>query len=334
MRAIPLKRLLLILSFCLVLSGFSQEIRGVYKGGNNLYSFSKHHHKTIEFDNFFNPDTIREQPFVYEGRYILRKNTLQLISRSRICDFQHGLSIVNFTDSGFYILSNDFGDQLFVRKLKMEQKEFDSIYKIHKQMYDPCRGSFKTIRISNETSSAKKIVLQNSSNHKTKIISQKIDLSFTRIYVDSLFGKTDTILQQIEGHIDSMDDSLIYIQASSFRINNHYNLIAEYEWYNWEKPEIDFTLNYFFEDTLIIISKNQLYNITQTSGRPVPGYMMITFSTLNILATPFYSLDYKTYQMNKSLFKNSIFISLAVLTAGILEIIIFPGEKDYRLKNS
>jgi hypothetical protein len=172
----------------------------------------------------------------------------------------------------------------------------------------------------------KKIVLSHRSFSKTKTISQKHGLLITRIYTGDIMGKKDTLRQVITGTIDSIGDSLVYINASNIETEtgfNHHNESV----YPAVKPTITM---FYFKDTLLAVPRNELYSITPQESMVIPGIIML--ADFNIFATPFYATDYKTLEVNRTLFNRSILISVGVFIAGLIEYAALAPYREYIVK--
>lgn len=333
-----MKRLVLVVCILLGLPIYGQQLEGIYlyKPGytpedtisNTLILLSGTRYKAIAKNRVFkqhysDTPTIEIVQESREGQYHFKQNVITL--DSMWYGFDHKIYISSVTDSGFSGVYIE-GPPVFFRKLSMTRKDFDSIYKKH--IAPPLR--FPDYLWMYKPS--KKLVLYNLTNSKTKTISQH-NLSFSRIYMDTLLGKTDTMLQYINGFIESISsDSMVHIRASSYHINNHYSLAGDYLW-DWDKPEIDIMT---YKDTVLVFPLHQLqriYGNLTNSGEGL-GIGLLVTGGVNALATPFYSIDYKDYTVNKPLFKTSILASLAVMAAGIAELIIIPKPKQYRTRTS
>lgn len=326
-----MKTSLTVLFIAVCLNLHSQNLDGIYKfkssfdfQDTSIYLFQKDHYKHLYTINSWNGrDThIRK---VSKGEYKSGKDRL-IIYDDQWSGDKDEYKLEQITDSGIYYHWVE-NIKVFIGKIQMSQAEFNSMF-----------GTFEKIARKQPGIATKaptpgdwprKLVLQNAVTKKTKILRQGWDIDIYRAHTDTLFHHIDTFLQVLNGYIDSIGDSLIYVKAYSFSINNHHTLSGWYD-FSQDRPEINMQWDMSAGDTLICFPKNQVIGIKQYKSATMVGNALITASLTNVIASPFYSIDYKTFEVNKPLFKTSLLVSAGVFLTGII-IDIFASPSYYSL---
>ncbi len=334
-----IKPFLSFLMLMMSLAAYSQQIEGIYRFKNAytdvLYSFSETRYRAIITDSVLIYDLTNAandsdrilQINLNTGTYQLKDGKL-LLDSAKGWD-RYGYHSISFSDSGFYGVGVE-NTSCFFKKLPMPQSTFDSLYRRYQFAPDPGTSYYRSSSYQEyRFNYSKKVVLKNISNGKTKTISQKKGMVFKRLFIDSMIGKqVDTVYQEIQGSIDSIVNGMVYIKAYYIAAYNHYNFQLQYD---NKKGRTQYSIHWSI-DTLLVFPIGQLYGLYPSSNQTGMGIgaAVITLATVNLLVTPVYSIDYKTYQVNKPLFKRSLWISLGAIAAGIIELICVPVDPEYQ----
>jgi len=306
---------------------YTQKLEGVYrlnlegKKDTNLYMFHGRYYKHLYTINSWNGrDThIRR---VEEGAYRWDEEGFTVSDD----DWSGEYTLSKITDSGSWYMAVEDQKVLF-SKTTISYSEFNSLFKEFSQQE----------RILSKLSEGEKpnrrpiqkLVLRDKVNEKTKILQQTENMEFYRACTDTLLHGMDTLLQVINGYIDSIGDSLVYIKAHAFISDNHYTMDGWYD-FNPGSPDVHIEWTAIFLDSTFCFPKSQLVGIKSYRRASDIGNILIVASLANAIASPFYSIDYKASVVNKRLFKTSLLASACVLFTGIV-IDIFARARHYSL---
>lgn len=309
----------------------AQKLEGVYKFkysysryDTSLYLFKNGHYRHLYTINYWNGrDThIRK---VAEGRYKAHKDGFS-ISDDGPLGGEEEYTLAQATDSGFqYEWVENI--KIFVSKTSMSEAVFDSVFrafeKIPQRKFSPITSNPIT---SNQT---RGLILQNTATQKNRIVPQSWLMDIYRVYIDSAFHYRDTFLQVLHGYIDSVGDSLMYVKAYAFNINNHRTMEGWYD-FDSDKPLIQTEWTMMILDSIFCFPKSQLTSIKRYKKGSEIGDVLIGASLANAVASPFYSINYKDYKVNKSLFNTSLITSAGVfLTGFIMDILARPDYYSF-----
>lgn len=308
---------------------YGQGIKGIYRLNHNIYAFSTDSFKVVySYEAYrFHEDTV-----TYDTMFNAVQGTLQIRKGYLILGASAGhqkqkYKIILSADSGIHCLNKGKSSQpLFFRKLNMSQRQFDSLYKSHKSKRIYSAG-WRRRNYFPKT----KLVLYNTENKKTKTLVQKKTLHFIRFYTDTFAGRLDTFRQEIDGTIDSANDSFVYIRAFSYELSNQFLFPDKYV-ISKHKPNIRSEW-YGIPDTVLVIPKQQLYRVTfyNHSGDHSGGFVS---GSINTLFLPLYAINYDTYTVNKRVAINGLAVSACFFIIGTVDRWIVPSIKDYYLTPS
>lgn len=321
-----MKAFITVLFIGVYFNACSQKLEGVYKlnlgseKDTSLYLFYGKYYKHLYTINSWNgSDThIRK---IEEGSYKSDAEGLTLSDD----DWSGDYTLSEITDSGIlYIAVED--QKAFFKKTSISKSKFDSLFRTFSKSEKQNSPAVSPYPAS--LNPPRKLVLQNDVTKRTKTIRQRHYLQeIYRVYTDTIFRGIDTFMQTIEGHIDSIGDSLVYVKAHFLNTYNHYTLKG---WYDFQssKPEINIEWNISSDDTIICFPKSQLIGIKQHKPAATLGDGLIIASLTNAVASPIYSINYKTFVVNKPLLKTSLLTSAGILLTGII-IDIFASPNYY-----
>jgi hypothetical protein len=238
-------------------------------------------------------------------------------------------SMLTQNDSGFNSIY--LNDTFNFRKLNTSSTYFDSLFKKNQQVKDT---NMKRLPEDQQTIEWKipKILLKKAKSRRSKTISQNSVVKFMRIYTDTIYGERHTLIQKIQGQMDSISDSFYYIRSNYFSCSNGYLLNPKGLDCDYEQTEIGISWYSHSTDTTFKMPKEELHYLS--TFKTSPKVVLAFAGAANLLATTFYSIDYTDYTVNKLLFRASLYISLASIVAGITELIIFPINRTYVLKEN
>lgn len=308
----------------------AQKLEGVYKltstfgkQDTSIYLFRNQHYKHLYILTSWNGRDTHVRR-VSEGIYKPYTDGFTIIDDGPLGG-EYEYTIVQVTDSGIlYDWVEDI--KVFLGKTNMSVAGFDSLFgEFSKGARKATPVSSATTRYSYNNNTVKHLVLKNAETGKTRTLRQTGIMNFYRVYTDTLFHQVDTFLQVINGYIDSISDSLVYVRTGAFSADNHYTMNG---WYDFDPERPDMHIEWYgaFSDSVFCFPKSQLTGIKRYKSASTIGNILIGTSLANALASPFYSINYKSFMVNKPLFKTSLLTSTGVLLTGIIiDIVAHPS---------